>query len=150
MDCKKNIGESGQLKSEMLFENNMKCKGLREITNKGKQKIAPKIQVKHVTILRDSGMYSLDLSLEKKYRNVQFYIGELLNGTCLPINANSVLSELETKNGKATFVFSIPRGDTLSRDIPIVALVKTSYLNYYVLSIKTSVECREIQTKLVF
>ena len=134
--------ESGKVKSEMFFEANMMCTGLVEISNTGKQKKAPQIQVKHVNLLRQTNMYHLELSLNKKFRNVQFYIGELVNGKCLPIKVNSSLSELKTKKGKAVFKFSIPKGSSTDRDIPIVAVVKTSYQNQYVLTTKTKVDVR--------
>ncbi len=138
----KKYWESGKIKSKMLFEKDMMCKGLKEITNTGKQKAEPEIIVKHVNLLDQSNMYRLELSMDKKYRSVQFYIGDLLNGKCLPVKVNSYLSELETKKGKATFVFSVPSGHGISRKIPIVAVVKTSYLNYYVLSTLTNVNVR--------
>jgi hypothetical protein len=138
----KKYWEIGKLKSEMLFENNMMCKGLREITKKGKQKAEPKIIVKHVNLLRQANMYHLELSLNKKFPNVQFYIGKLKDRKCLPLKVNSSLSELDTKKGKAIFKFSIPKGRVSDRDIPIVAVVKTSYQNHYILSTKTNVSVR--------
>jgi hypothetical protein len=89
-------------------------------------------------------MYHLELSLNKKFKNVQFYIGELVNGKCLPVKVNAFVSELETKKGKAIFKFSIPRGHSADRDIPIVAVVKTSYQNHYILSTKTNVSVRNL------
>ena len=138
----KKYWEIGKLKSEMLFESDMMCLGLKEITKAGKIKAEPRIIVKHVNLLEQTGMYNLELSMDKKYRGVQFYIGELLSGKCLPVKVNSHLTGLETKKGKATFTFSIPRGHKIDRDIPIVALVKTSYQNHYVLSTKTNVSVR--------
>lgn len=138
----KKYWESGKIKSKMLFENNMMCKGLKEFTNTGKQKAEPKILVKQVNLLRQSDMYHLEIGMDKKYRKVQFYIGELLNGKCLPLKVNSVLSELETIKGKAVFKFSIPRGHSINRDIPIVAVVKTKYQNEYVLSTIEKVSVR--------
>jgi hypothetical protein len=138
----KKYWEIGKIKSEMRFEKNMMCKGLIEITKSGKQKAEPKIIVKHVDLLKESSMYRLELSLNKRYRSVQFYIGELFNGECLPVKVNSHLSELETKKGKAIFVFSVPSGHRITRDIPIVAVVKTSYQNHYILSTATHVGVR--------
>ena len=138
----KKYWESGKLKSEMRFESDMMCTGLKEITKSGKVKAEPKISVKHVNLLRESGMYHLELSLTKTFRSVQFYLGDLLNSKCLPVKVNSHLSELDTKNGKATFVFSVPKGRHINRDVSIVAVVKTSYQNYYILSIKTNVSIR--------
>ncbi len=138
----KKYWEIGKIKSEMRFEKDMMCKGLREITKAGKQKVEPKIIVKHVNLLNESSMYRLELSMDKKYRSVNFYIGELLNGKCLPVKVNSHLSELDTKNGKATFVFSVPSGHRVSRNIPIVAVVETLYQNHYILSTITNVSVR--------
>ncbi|MCZ4694797.1 hypothetical protein DWB61_12255 [Ancylomarina euxinus] len=134
--------EDGKIKSEMNYMDNMMCAGLKEFTNIGKQKEEPQIKVKHVNLLRDSDMYHLELSLNMKFKNVQFYIGELLNGKSLPVKVNSFMSELETKKGKAIFKFSIPKGRNANRDIPIVAVVKTAYQNYYILSTKTNVNVR--------
>jgi hypothetical protein len=138
----KKYWEIGKIKSEMRFEKDMMCKGLREITKAGKQKAEPKIIVKHVNLLDQSGMYHLELSMNKKYKYVQFYIGDLLNGKCLPVKVRSHLSGLETKKGKATFAFSVPKGRHINRDIPIVAVVKTLYQNHYILSVKTNVSIR--------
>jgi len=52
------------------------------------------------------------------------------------------LSELGTKKGKAVFVINIPKGSGLSRQIPIVAVAKTSYQNYYVLKTLADVNVR--------
>lgn len=125
---------NGKIKSEMLFENNMMCSGLKEFTVKGKQKLAPQIIVKHQDFLEQSNMYHLNLSMEKRYRKVQFYIGKLQDGKCFPLKPNTVLSELETEKGKATFKFSIPKGRTIHKDIPIIAVVQSSYQNYYIIS----------------
>ena len=138
----KKYWEIGKIKSEMRFEKDMMCKGLREITKAGKQKAEPKIIVKHVNLLNESSMYRLELSMDKKYKGVNFYIGELLDGKCLPIKVNSHLSGLETKKGKATFVFSVPSGHRINRNIPIVAVVKTLYQNHYILSTVTNVSVR--------
>ena len=115
---------------------------MKEFTNKGKQKEEPQIQVKHVNLLKKTGMFHLELSVNMKFKNVQFYIGELVNGKCLPVKVNSFMSELETKKGKAIFKFNIPKGKSLDRDIPIVAVVKTRYQNYYILNTKTNVSIR--------
>lgn len=138
----KKYWEIGKIKSEMRFERNMMCTGLKEITKSGKVKAEPQIIVKHVNLLNESSVYHLELSLNKKYRSVQFYIGELLNGKCLPVMVNSYLSELDTKKGKATFVFSVPSGHRITRNVSIVAVVKTSYQNHYILSTVTNVSVR--------
>lgn len=140
--AQKKYWESGKIKSQMDYVDNMMCSGLKEFTNKGKQKAEPQIIVKHVNLLRQTNMYHLELSLNNKLKNVQFYIGELVNEKCLPIKVNSSLSELETKKGKAIFKFSIPKGRATDRDIPIVAVVKTSYQNHYVLKTKVKVSVR--------
>lgn len=138
----KKYWESGKIKSEMDYVDNMMCTGLREFTNTGKQKTKPQIRVKQINLLRQSNMYHLELSVDKKYRGVQFYIGELENGKCLPVKVNSFLSELETKKGKAIFKFSIPKGNSIDREIPIVAVVKTPYQNNYVLRTTAKVSVR--------
>ncbi|WP_372640686.1 toxin-antitoxin system YwqK family antitoxin [Ancylomarina sp.] len=138
----KKYWESGKIKSQMDYMDNMMCSGLKEFTNRGKQKTEPQIVVHHVNLLRETNMYHLELSLNKKFKNVQFYIGELVNGKCLPVKVNSFMSELETKKGKAIFKFSVPKGNSLNRDIPIVAVVKTPYQNHYILSTKTNVSVR--------
>jgi hypothetical protein len=138
----KKYWEIGKIKSEMRFEKNMMCSGLKEITKKGKQKAEPKIIVKHVNLLKESNMYRLELSMDKKYKGVNFYIGELLDGKCLPVKVNSHLSELDTKKGKATFVFSVPKGRNINRDIPFVVVVKTLYQNHYILTTVTNVSVR--------
>jgi hypothetical protein len=142
--AQKKYWESGKIKSQMDYMDNMMCIGLKEFTNKGKQKAEPQIVIKHVNLLRQTNMYHLELSLNKKFKNVQFYIGELVNGKCLPVKVNAFVSELETKKGKAIFKFSIPRGHSADRDIPIVAVVKTSYQNHYILSTKTNVSVRNL------
>jgi len=138
----KKYWESGKIKSEMNYVDNMMCTGLREFTKTGKQKTEPQIRVKHNNLLRQSDMYHLELSLNSKHKGVQFYIGELTNGNCLPVKVNSFLSELETKKGKAIFKFSIPRGNSIDREIPIVAVVKTPYQNNYVLRTTAKVSVR--------
>jgi len=138
----KKYWENGKIKSEMDFENDMMCMGLKEFTNTGKQKTEPQIRVKHVNRLRESSMYHLELSLDKKFSDVQFYIGSLINGKSLPVKVNSYMSELETKKAKAVFKFSIPKGGSINREIPIVAVVKTSYQNYYILKTKANVSVR--------
>ncbi|MRT92669.1 toxin-antitoxin system YwqK family antitoxin [Ancylomarina sp. 16SWW S1-10-2] len=138
----KKYWESGKIKSKMLFESNMMCTGLEEITKTGKVKAEPKIIVNHVNLLNKSNEYRLELSLDKKYRSVEFYIGKLLDDKCLPVKASSYLSGLETKKGKATFVINVPSGSRLSREIPIVAVAKTSYQNYYVLNTVVNVSVR--------
>ncbi|MGZ2369772.1 toxin-antitoxin system YwqK family antitoxin [Ancylomarina sp. YFZ004] len=132
--AQKKYWESGKIKSEMLFENDMMCKGLKEFTNTGKQKKEPQIKVEYVNLLNQSNMYHLNLSMEKRYRKVQFYIGKLQDGKCFPLKAYTVLSELETKKGKATFKFSVPKGRTIDKDIPIIAVVQSSYQNYYIMA----------------
>ncbi len=134
--------ESGKLKSEMLFDHNRMCSGLKEFTNTGKHRKMPQIIVKHENRLIESNKYHLNLSLNKKFRTVQFYIGELEEGKCLPLKVNSHLSTLETTKGKAIFKFTVPKGHTLNRDIPIVAVIKTPYQNHYILSTKVNVSVR--------
>jgi len=138
----KKYWESGKIKSEMDYIDNMMCSGLKEFTNKGKQKAEPQILVKHVNLISQSSMYHLELSMNKRFSHVEFYIGQLVNGKCLPTKVNSSLSELETKKGKAVFKFSIPKGHSADREIPIVAVVKTSYQNHYVLTTKAKVSLR--------
>ena len=140
--AQKKYWESGKIKSQMDYVDNMMSIGLKEFTNKGKQKTEPQIIVKQVNLLRQSNMYHLELSLNKKFKNVQFYIGKLVDGKCLPLKVNSSLSELETKKGQAVFKFSIPKGHTADRDVSIVAVVKTPYQNHYILSTKTNVSVR--------
>jgi len=138
----KKYWEGGKLKSEILFDNNRMCSGLKEYTNSGKQKTTPRIVIKHVNLLKETGMYHLELSLDNSYKSVQFFIGELEDGKCFPLKVNKVMNELETRKGKAVFKFSIPKGHNIDREIPVVARVKSPYLNYYILSAKANVSVR--------
>lgn len=138
----KKYWEDGKLKSEMLFDNNRMCMGLKEFTNKGKQKIAPQILIKHTNHLIESGMYHLEISLNKRYKNAEFFIGDLEKGNCFPQRIKPLLSVLDSKRGKAVFKFSIPKGFTVDRDIKVVAKVKSPYLNYYILTKSTEVSVR--------
>ena len=138
----KKYWENGKLKSEMLFDNNRMCIGLKEHTNKGKLKATPQIIIKHANHLAENGMYHLEISLDKQYKNAEFFIGELEEGKCFPKRIKPLLSVLDSKRGKAVFKFNIPKGFTVDRDIKVVAKVKSPYLNYYVLTKSTKVSVR--------
>ncbi|MFC2115348.1 toxin-antitoxin system YwqK family antitoxin [Bacteroidota bacterium] len=125
--------EEGPLQAEIPYLNGQPGMGLKEYSISGIQK-----EFKGVIVFREKDMINLDntfrlsISLSDKNRNVEFYSGELSEGRFW----NEKLTPITTENGIGILDFYISRGSYKMETINIVAKVKTSLDNYYIIQQK--------------
>jgi hypothetical protein len=72
---------------------------------------------------------TLHLSLKDGSENVEFFRGKLTDN----LYWNNLLESIVTRDGLGTLVYFVPKGSFIMETVNIVARIKTSNDNYYIL-----------------
>lgn len=133
----KKYRDDGRLSAEIPYHNDNQCIGIKEYTLDGAvKKQYPSIVVKTTDNTLTENKYSVIISMSEKTKNVEYFLGELDNGSCL----HNRLSDIyKVKNGIATIDYNLPPGAMVMETINIVAKVKTVQGNYYITQRKFNV-----------
>lgn len=142
--CKR-FDRKGSLTAEYPYKAGFPGLGLKEFTNLGKQRKQPVIKVQRIDELRTAHRYTLKLSLTgenvKRYKNVTFYSGQLIEG--LYFNKN--MSELEILSEKeGQLVIDVPKGYVFDKTLSIVAVAKNKDGLKLILNKKVEVSVRGV------
>ncbi|WP_321317737.1 hypothetical protein [Labilibaculum sp.] len=137
----KKFWENGKLKSELLYKNDMLGVGLKEYAKTGKEKSEPYIKVEKIDLLKTKEEYVFKFRLSNGRNKVQFYQGKLIDGKFLPIGTRGLV-ELKTTAGVGELRIPISKGFNIEKNIPIVAVEKTTYQNDRILSVMVPVSIR--------
>lgn len=125
--------ESGKLMSTATYKNGYPGKDLVEYLTDGRvKKKYPKLIIKEEDRLRINGTYKLRIYLSDHAKKVDYYIGELTDGTYL----SNKLQKQNTVNAKGELVLSfyLQPGNYVMKEINIIAKTATRLNNSFITS----------------
>lgn len=124
--------KNGKLLAEIPYMEDQLGVGTVEYTPEEKpKKLLPdiKIQVETIDQLSGENRYIVRISLTEGYKNVQYYLGELVEGKY----KHKDLIPMESEGGVLEMKFEVPPGSRLIESFNIVAETKTQMQNPYLL-----------------
>lgn len=132
---------NGALSSEARYEKALPCLGLKEYLEDGTlKKKYPKIVIKVVDKVGESGEYLINVSMSEKVKKVHYYTGELSPSGCVYENNKWILLDEVEKTGRINY--SVMPSRYATNELNIVAVVETILGNEYVTQQKFKVGSR--------
>ncbi len=142
--CKR-YDREGKITAEYNYKKGFPGVGLKEYTNLGKERAQPVLKVQKVDEVRTANRYKLKLSIGgenvKRYKSVEYYMGDLIEGKYFHKNMKNAKSISKTKG---EFSFGVPKGHVLNKTFNIIAVAKNSDGLQLILQKKVSVSVRGI------
>jgi MORN repeat variant len=127
----KKYKEGGSIGSELRFEKDEPCLGLKEyLLDGGVKKNYPTIVITAVDQLATHGKYFLKIAMSDGTKKVKFYEGRLTAGGCLHEGLDFVL--LNEKTGVGEISYTLPPGGFLMEELNFVAKVRTLQGNSFI------------------
>jgi hypothetical protein len=126
----KTYWEDGILKAEALFKNGQPGIGLKEYTHTGVlKKMDAAIIVREIDEIAMLSRLTLRITLSSGSKNVEFFRGRLTDN----IYWNDQVEIIVTKDGQGNLVYYVSRGSVVVETVNIIARIKTSLDNYYII-----------------
>ena len=126
----KTYWEDGTIQSESPFKDGQPGTGLKEYTRTGTLKqMNASINIREVNEISMMNRITLRISLSDGSDEAEFFRGKLTDN----IYWNIQLESIVTRNGKGTLVYYVPQGSFIMETVNIVARIRTSNDNYYIL-----------------
>jgi hypothetical protein len=126
--------ENGNLQAEIPYKMGKLLKGLKEYTTDGKlNDNTPKIVITEKDSRSVNGEFILFLNIKgtSKYKEVEFYTGELTDGNCFDENT---LTRIPTQNETGRMFFKLPPNTFIMEKFNIIAKVKSNIGNYFIVT----------------
>jgi len=115
--------ENGQIQAELNYVNGQPGTGLREYTREGKLKqFDGVIQIREEDRLKTDNTFVLHLNISDGTRNVEFFKGELTDGTYW----NDKLREVPTEKGTGKITIFVNKGEFKMETLNLVARMETN------------------------
>jgi len=115
----------GSLQAEVFFKKGSPAIGLKEFDKTGKPIVQPTLVIKQIDQLATQSKLILKVSLSEKTKDVEYFVGELIDGKYLDTKA----VKLKTVNNETKLEYIIPRTHTLVKNVTIAARTRTEYGN---------------------
>jgi len=127
--------QDGKVASEMRYNHGNPCVGLKEYTTSGKLKEKyPSIVIKAEDNILKESTYSLIISMSDKVKSVEYFDGRLTDGKCLGDLAKPICCA--DRYGVLEMHFPVYPGQFLMKELNIIAKVRTTQDNYYLVQRK--------------
>ncbi len=142
--CKR-YDRNGKITAEYNYKAGLIGVGLKEFTNLGVEREQPVLRVEKVNEIRTYNRYKLKLSLSgenaKRYKSVEYYMGDLIEGKYFHKNLRNAKP---VSNTKGEIVFGVPKGEVLNKTINVIAVGKNTDGMTLILQKKVSISVRGV------